>query len=147
VRLLGGGRVKSVRATTGQWFPGRNRDVPGYYSAFMEFEEGHTANIIHNGYGYFSTHDFLAGAGRRIGPDVLSLRKELLGGVSDETEAKNQRRFGGREESGTQTIQVQQDAPGTVRWHGFQGDLGIVIVSCERGDIRQSPGWSLHLRR
>src|SRR5579871_1813001 len=53
VRMIGGGRVRSVRATTGQWFPGRR--VPGYYSAFLDFEEGHAATIVHNGYGYFST--------------------------------------------------------------------------------------------
>jgi len=140
LRLLGGGRVKSVRATTGQWFPGRNRDVPGYYSAFVEFEEGHTGVIIHNGYGYFSTQEFLTGAGRRIGPDVMQLRKELKSGASDETEAKNQRRFGGRNEPvAAPTAAPQADTAGQVRWRGFQGDLGIVLVSCERGDIRQSP--------
>ncbi len=51
VRLLGGGRLRSVRGTTGQWMP--ERPMPGYYSAFMEFEDGTPATIVHNGYGYF----------------------------------------------------------------------------------------------
>ena len=138
IRLLGGGRVKSVRAATGQWFQGRNRDVPGYYSALLEFEEGHSGVLIHNGYGYFSSQELLAGAGRRIGADAGLLRKELRTGASDETEAKNERRFGGRDES-TPQAGVAAATESTVRWRGFQPDLGIVLVSCEGGDIRQSP--------
>ncbi|HEX9446029.1 MAG TPA: Gfo/Idh/MocA family oxidoreductase, partial [Candidatus Binatia bacterium] len=37
MRLLGGGLVRSVRATTGQWMP--ERPAPGYYAAFLEFED------------------------------------------------------------------------------------------------------------
>ena len=35
----------------GQWFAGR--PIPGYYSAFMESEDGTPATLMHNGYGYF----------------------------------------------------------------------------------------------
>jgi len=38
VRVLGGGKIRSVRGTTGQWMP--ERPIPGYYSAYMEFEDG-----------------------------------------------------------------------------------------------------------
>jgi len=61
VRLLGGGRVRSVRAMTGKWFPGR--DVEGYYVAFLEFDNGVPATIVHNGYGYFSTYELVPWAG------------------------------------------------------------------------------------
>ena len=47
---------------------------------------------------------------------------------------KNEVRFGGtREAGGTE----QTERPATAR--GFQGDLGLVVVSCARGDVRQSP--------
>ena len=55
VRLLGGGMLKSVRATVGQWMP--ERPIPGYYNAHLEFEDGAIATIIHNGYGYFLLSD------------------------------------------------------------------------------------------
>jgi len=48
VRLLGGGLVRSVRAQTGRWLAAR--PVPGYYTAFLEFENGTPATIMHNGY-------------------------------------------------------------------------------------------------
>src|ERR1700730_18629040 len=51
VRLLGGGMLRSVRAQVGQWMP--ERPIPGFYSAFLEFENGTPATISHNGYGYF----------------------------------------------------------------------------------------------
>ena len=38
VRLLGGGRVKSVRAATGAWDAARPTE--GAYSAFLAFEDG-----------------------------------------------------------------------------------------------------------
>jgi phthalate 4,5-cis-dihydrodiol dehydrogenase len=135
VRMIGGGRVRSVRATTGQWFPGRK--VPGYYSAFIDFEEGHAATIVHNGYGHFSTFELVPWAGRsRYGSGPAALRKQLRAAgaeLTDETRAKNERRFGGRNEAPPEL------APGEQRAQGFQPDLGIVVVSCELGDIRQSP--------
>src|SRR5438093_2652412 len=51
VRVLGGGKLRSVRAMTGQWM--KERAIPGYYTAFLEFEDGTPCTIVHNGYGYF----------------------------------------------------------------------------------------------
>ena len=42
LRILGGGMVRSVRGMTGQWMP--ERTIPGYYSAYMEFEDGTPCN-------------------------------------------------------------------------------------------------------
>jgi hypothetical protein len=47
---------------------------------------------------------------------------------------KNEVRFGGTREAGTTEPAGQ---PTTAR--GLQGDLGLVVVSCTRGDVRQSP--------
>ena len=53
LRLLGGGMLRSVRGTTGKWH--KERPIPGFYTAYMEFEDGTPATILHNGYGYFLT--------------------------------------------------------------------------------------------
>src|SRR5581483_7269709 len=51
VRVIGGGMLRSVRGMTGQWMEAR--PIPGYYSAYLEFEDGTPSTILHNGYGYF----------------------------------------------------------------------------------------------
>ncbi len=135
VRLLGGGMVRSVRAQTGQWFPARK--VPGYYAAFLEFEDGTPATIVHNGYGYFSTHEFVPWVVNRRGDAARQLRKALRENpamADEEAKAKDQMRFGGEKEGASEATPEQRRASA-----GFQPDLGIVITSCERGDIRQSP--------
>ena len=137
VRLLGGGMVRSVRAQTGQWFPDRN--VPGYYAVFLEFEDGSPATIVHNGYGYFSHYGLVPWAGfSRFEKDAAELRKALRANpatADEEARAKDQMRFGGARESGF------YGAPGEppANLPGFHNSLGIVISSCERGDVRQSP--------
>lgn len=136
VRLLGGGKVRSVRAQTGQWFPARK--VPGYYAAFLEFEDGTPATMVHNGYGHFSTYELVPWAG---GPDpsrgAAARRKALRAdpaAAEQEAADKDKQRFGGGREA------AQTGSPDRQRAQvGFQGDLGIVITSCELGDIRQAP--------
>jgi phthalate 4,5-cis-dihydrodiol dehydrogenase len=136
VRLLGGGRVRSVRAMTGKWFPGR--EVEGYYVAFLEFENGVPATIVHNGYGYFSTYELVPWAGSsRYRAASVELRRAIRAGrtnADQEALLKNEVRFGGSREAGT-----GEPAGLPVTARGFQGDLGLVVVSCARGDVRQSP--------
>ncbi len=62
LRLLGGGLVRSVRGATGKWFKGR--PIPGYYSGFMEFEDGTPATLMHNGYGYFLASELVPWGGQ-----------------------------------------------------------------------------------
>src|SRR6185437_3472153 len=56
VRLLGGGRVKSVRAQTGRW--DATRPTEGAYSALMTFESGAFASLTYSGYGHFDSDEF-----------------------------------------------------------------------------------------
>jgi phthalate 4,5-cis-dihydrodiol dehydrogenase len=139
VRLLGGGMVRSVRAMTGQWM--RERPAPGYYAAYIEFEDGTPATIVHNGYGRFSTFEFVPWVGVDVEKrrrEAVETRRALREGARDDTADKNERRFGGEEEKRSYAQRgVQGGAGGT--GSGFQGDLGIVIASCEGADIRQSP--------
>ena len=63
VRLLGGGRVRSVRAETGSWDPARPTE--GAYSALLTFEDGAFASISTAGT-RTSTRRILR-LGRRVG--------------------------------------------------------------------------------
>jgi phthalate 4,5-cis-dihydrodiol dehydrogenase len=131
LRLLGGGMVKSVRAITGQW--SRVRPIVGYYSALFEFENGASANIVHDGYGYFLTHELVPwgnDAQRYTAAERVEIRKSLYDGTRNEYEDKNDLRIGGRAEE--QVFRSQ----GPKEW--LPSDLGMVIVSCEQGDIRHS---------
>ena len=138
LRLLGGGMVKTIRGTTGKWWP--ERHAVGYYSAFMEFENGVTANVTNNGYGYSMTADLTPwsdeqGRGLIEGythDDRVRIRAELKAGTRDEFEAKDSLRIGSDHER-----RFWREAPKeTPPWR--PANLGILVATCERGDLRQS---------
>jgi len=132
LRILGGGMVRSVRGATGQWFGGR--PIPGYYSAFMEFDDGTPATLMHNGYGYFLGSELVpwgTNRSRYTYEERIAIRKQLLDGTRNENEAKDAMRIGGAQEG-----QLFRNRGERRPW--VPNDLGILIVSCERGDIRQS---------
>lgn len=132
LRLLGGGIVRSVRAMTGQWFKGRQ--IPGYYAAYMEFEDGTPATLVHNGYGYFLTSEMVpwGTTKTRYSPEERgTIRRQLLDGTLDENKAKDDMRIGGSQEQ-------QIFRRGDERRPWVPNDLGILVVTCEKGDIRQS---------
>ena len=135
VRLMGGGLVKSVRGSVREWMP--FRPTPTYYTAFLEFEDGTPATVVKDGTGYFATTELVPWAASRS-PSRRSaeLRKALREGrPTEDAEWKEARRFGG-EASGNE---AEGDGAGGGR-SGFQRDAGLVIVSCERGAVRQSYG-------
>jgi phthalate 4,5-cis-dihydrodiol dehydrogenase len=131
IRLLGGGLVRSVRAQTGRWLEAR--PVPGYYTAFLEFEDGTPATIMHNGYGYFvmsELYPWVAAEERFTDADRARMRSDLLSGTRDEDGEKADWRIGGRRDP---TKKKHTGRPG---WKPF--DLGPVEVSCERGVMRSA---------
>jgi len=131
VRLLGGGLLRSVRAMTGQWMP--QRPIPGYYSAYLEFEDGTPASIVHNGYGYFLGNELMPWGESKQEYTLeqrTEIRKAMRTGTRDETRDKQDMRLGGRRQDAV----LRRNEPGP--W--LPGDLGLVIVSCERGDMRHS---------
>jgi phthalate 4,5-cis-dihydrodiol dehydrogenase len=139
LRLLGGGMIRSVRGTIGQWFAGR--PIPGYYSAYIEFENGTPATLMHNGYGYFLASELVpwgTDKSRYTYEERTAIRKQLLDGSRDESTAKDAMRIGGAQE---REIFRQR---GRRAW--IPNDLGILIASCDRGDIRQSQ-WGLYVYR
>jgi phthalate 4,5-cis-dihydrodiol dehydrogenase len=138
LRLLGGGMARTIRGTTGKWWPERNG--VGYYSAFIEFANGVTANVTNNGYGYSMTADLVPwsdekGRGLIEGythEDRVKIRTDIKEGNRDEMAAKDALRIGSDHER-----RVWREAPKEAPpWN--PANLGILVATCERGDIRQS---------
>ena len=69
----------------GAWMP--RRPAPGYYAAFLEFENGVPATIVKNGYGYFSNSELVPWA-------VSSRTAEERGQVRAGHETRRLRRRG-----------------------------------------------------
>ena len=131
IRYLGGGLVRSVRASTGAWDP--ERPTEGNHTVFLDFEDGTTATAVYNGYDHFHTTELTFGIGEG-GPLVQTdmyakARRTLknLGKYENESELKSAAGYGGE-----RAKKYDEE----FRHHPF---FGLTIVSCEKGDIRQSP--------
>jgi phthalate 4,5-cis-dihydrodiol dehydrogenase len=125
VRLLGGGRLKSVRAGTGAWDAARPTE--GAYSAFLTFEDGAFATITYSGYAHFDSDElvgWIGEGGQRKDPEVYGAARRALKG--DELELKNARNYGG----------PRHTKPEGERRHQH---FGLLIASCERADLRPTP--------
>jgi len=125
IRLLGGGLVRSVRATTFDWDPAR-RSI-GAHVVALQFQDGAAATAVYNGYGYFSTMELIADVSEWGFVEPLAKRAPVRRGSAglspaDELEAKRRRAVHA----------IPASAP-------HQPHFGLTLVSCERGDIRQSP--------
>jgi phthalate 4,5-cis-dihydrodiol dehydrogenase len=134
IRSIGGGKLRNIRGMQGQWMD--TRPIPGYYSVFMEFESGVPAVAIHNGYGYFVASELVPWGDantRYTGAERNELKRQMREGNRAESEEKLSLRIGGEGERLIFRGTMQE------RTHWKPNDLGIVIVSCERGEIRQSP--------
>ena len=131
VRLLGGGMLRSVRAQVGQWLP--ERPIPGFYAAFLEFEDGAPATISHNGYGYFLGAELVPwGEDRQryTAAERASIRQQLRAGTRAETAEKQALRIGGEQERAI--FRRSEPEP----W--VPEDMGMAIASLDRADLRQS---------
>jgi phthalate 4,5-cis-dihydrodiol dehydrogenase len=134
MRLIAGGVVKSVRGMTAAWMPPRDK-APGYFSALLELDAGVQATCIYDAYGYFSASEFFdPGSGGPAAPGSegrVKARREITTGVRDEDAAKAQR-----------TMSAQQGDRSAAFGGGrssYLSDLGLLVVSCEHGEMRQSP--------
>ena len=61
VRLLAGGKVRSVRAFTGNW--DRARPTEGAYSCLLGFDDGAFATLTYSGYAHFDSDEFMGWIG------------------------------------------------------------------------------------
>ncbi|HEY6367897.1 MAG TPA: Gfo/Idh/MocA family oxidoreductase [Candidatus Binatia bacterium] len=133
-RLIGGGMVRSVRAMTGIW--DKARVYEGSYTCYLEFENGTPATLVYSGYGFFDTAELFSWVGEggqyREPETNLKVRRRLREVVSaeEEEQLKEGMRFGGKREGEYSHV-----------WSGEckQPFFGFTLVSCERGDIRQTP--------
>jgi phthalate 4,5-cis-dihydrodiol dehydrogenase len=125
VRLLAGSPVKSVRAMTGAWDAARPTE--GAYSALLTFQDGSYASLVYSGYAHFDSDEFTGWIGEmgvKKDPSAYRATRGLLKG--DELAIKKERNYGGR---------AFKDVPKPEAHQHF----GLVIVSCERGDVRPLP--------
>jgi phthalate 4,5-cis-dihydrodiol dehydrogenase len=123
IRLLGGGMVKSVRATVFDW--DQNRSSIGSHVVYLQFANGAAATAVYNGYGYFSTMELIADVTEWGFTEPIEKRppvRRTAASPADELAAKRKRA----------TSAIPTSAP-------HQPHFGLTLVSCERGDIRQSP--------
>ncbi|HEX9465585.1 MAG TPA: Gfo/Idh/MocA family oxidoreductase [Alphaproteobacteria bacterium] len=134
VRLLGGGRVRSVRAATGSWDP--KRPTEGAYTAFLSFADGAFATATYSGYAHFDSDEFcnwIGELGRRKDPRRYGAARKMLQGVASpdqEASLKAARNYGG-----------DDDASGPAAQAGdlFHQHFGMLIASCEGADLRPLP--------
>ena len=127
VRLLGGGRVKSVRAQAGRW--DITRPTEGAYSALMTFESGAFASLTYSGYGHFDSDEFQGWIGEMGQAKPANPRRErrAFADAGEEAAFKAARTYGG--------ANWTPPAPETLAHQHF----GTIIVSCERADLRPLP--------
>jgi phthalate 4,5-cis-dihydrodiol dehydrogenase len=124
VRLLAGGKVRSVRAFTGNW--DRARPTEGAYSCLLGFDHGAFATLTYSGYAHFDSDEFMGWIGemgQKKDPSVYGAARQSLGG--DELSLKAKRNYGGPE--------FKQAHP-TAHQH-----FGVFVVSCEKADLRPLP--------
>ena len=134
VRLIGGGLVRSVRAMTGVW--DKAREWEGSYTCYLEFADGTPATLVYSGYGFFDTaelFDWVGEGGQYRDPKTNLRVRERLRDVrtpEEEERLKEGMRFGGAREGEFSHV-----------WSGErkQPFFGLTMVSCEKGDIRQTP--------
>lgn len=133
VRLIAGGRVKSVRASVGVWDPARPTE--GAYQAFLTFENDVTAAISYSGYGHFDTDEFcdwIGETGLRKDPERYGAARAALQGLGGDAELalKQQLNYGGPR------YKPPHGVTPTTLWHQH---FGLLVASCERGDLRPQP--------
>ena len=124
VRLLAG-RVRSVRANMGA-LDGARR-APGHCTAFLEFESGAAASITFSAYDFFDSdefHDWIAEGGLNKQPHRHGMTRQAFLARKDDLEAHEELGFGGRV--------LPNEQP-------HLPHFGLVVATCERGDLRLSP--------
>lgn len=129
VRLLGGGRVASVRATTGRFDPARPTE--GAYQAFLVFEDGASATLTYSGYGRYDSDEqlgWIGEMGQRRDPDGYGeARRKLAQVATPEAEAalKNARTYG-----------VARSSAAALPALNAHNHFGPITICCERADLR-----------
>jgi len=126
VRLIGGGRVASVRAATGAWDTARPTE--GAYAALLTFADGAFASLAYSGYGRFDSDEFdnwIGEMGQAKQPYAGAGRARFASGA-EEAATKAARNYGGAD--------YRPPTPASAHQH-----FGTIVVSCAQADLRPLP--------
>jgi phthalate 4,5-cis-dihydrodiol dehydrogenase len=129
VRLVGGGRLVSVRAFTGAW--DSTRPTEGAYSALLAFENGAFAHATYSGYAHYDSDELMEGIGEMGQPkspaDYGAARKRLdnAADLAAEARLKAARNYGG-------AMYTPPPSATPKAWNHF----GFLVVCCDRADLR-----------
>jgi phthalate 4,5-cis-dihydrodiol dehydrogenase len=131
VRMIGGGRVRSVRALTGLW--DQTRAAEGAYAALLEFESGAFATAVYSGYGHFDSDEFEGWIGEMgVAKDRSGYgagRKALASTTATQEAAlKAARNYGGADYKPTPSEMTR-----------LHQHFGVLLASCARADLRPTP--------
>ncbi len=125
VRLIGGERLRSVRAQVTRLDPARPTE--GSAIAFLEFEDGAAASLVYGGYDFFDSdelHLWINERGSQKPPDQHgAARHALAAAQADEARSRVERYAYG-----------SQAGPPP----DHQPHFGLMVVTCERGEMRAS---------
>jgi phthalate 4,5-cis-dihydrodiol dehydrogenase len=131
VRLLGGGRLRSVRAFAGIWDAARAAE--GAYAALLEFVDGVFASAVYSGYGHFDADEFCGWIGELGRPKDRGRYGAARKALGDLTVAQEAALKAARNYGGGQYQPASADAP------PFHQHFGTLIASCEHADLRPIP--------
>jgi predicted dehydrogenase len=150
IRYIGGGKLRTVRAMTGLGSEGRSGE--SWYSCYCEFEDGTPCTLVYSGSGYFDTAELFGwygegGQPRQPGTNSASRRNYMAVSAADRDrvfdEMKDRLRYGsvGVGERAVMPPGWEKGGrpPGVDRLETRQPFFGLMVVSCERGDLRQYP--------
>lgn len=128
LRLLGGGRVRSVSAHTGAWDP--LRPTEGAYQALLAFDGGVLASATYSGYAHYDSDELLGNIGElgqhKQPQDYGAARKRLRETAAEmpESRLKAARNYGG-------ALYAMPAASPAEHQH-----FGHIVVSCDHADLR-----------
>jgi phthalate 4,5-cis-dihydrodiol dehydrogenase len=122
-RLLAGGLVRSVRASTTILDPSRPTEAS--CAALLQFANGATASLVYSGYDHFDSDEWHFGIAERGSPKQIAHggARRSLAKATDEAKAR------------TETF-AYGAAKGDLPPH--QPHFGVTIVTCAEGDMRAS---------
>ena len=124
-RLLGGGLVRSVRASTTRLDPSRPTEAS--CAALLQFNNGATASLVYSGYDHFDSDEWHFGLSERGAPKKIehgAARRALAkaqGTAQDETKAR---------------IEAFAYGASSGELPPHQPHFGVTIVTCAEGDMR-----------
>jgi phthalate 4,5-cis-dihydrodiol dehydrogenase len=110
------------------------RVAAGAYTVYLEFDDGTPATIVYSGYGHFSMAELLGrdvtGDRRGSGGSAYA-HAQAQGDAGDEAARKEALRYAGSTTSATTSST-------TGATHNSLGLFGLTLVTCARGDLRES---------